>query len=341
MITTETEYVNLKTPSAHSSVMLNKYVLIAYEDDSFAVLVKPQGITFDQLNSQAMLLLSPPSPTPTSNSSREVEEVQEVLRRPHAAHRLDVDTGGLICVAKTKLALQRLSDMFGQREISKEYIALVIGKQSFSCANANSNSNSNSAHADTRDSSHDGIDDIDHIKTTGIIDFDLDGKSAITHWEQLRSDTVDSVVTLGGNTGTVGADRTKRVVSTLLLMPSTGRNHQLRRHLKQSGFPIIGDSKYGPTPVSTPESVSESVSEVPTGNKPIAFKYKYKYLALWSTRLVFEHPCRPGTQVDVRLPEECLATGEDGEDGEGGEGGMGGEGEPSYIAALRSSILLS
>ena len=34
-------------------------------------------------------------------------------------------------------------------------------------------------------------------------------------------------------------------ISLLQLEPATGRMHQIRRHLAQSGFPVLGDDKYG------------------------------------------------------------------------------------------------
>lgn len=43
-------------------------------------------------------------------------------------HRLDRDTSGIILFAKSKLAQKKLEDLFRQRTIKKEYLALVEGK---------------------------------------------------------------------------------------------------------------------------------------------------------------------------------------------------------------------
>ncbi|HKR00680.1 MAG TPA: RluA family pseudouridine synthase [Pyrinomonadaceae bacterium] len=48
--------------------------------------------------------------------------------RPGIVHRLDRDTSGLIVVAKTESAHEKLSDQFRAREVFKSYVALVHGR---------------------------------------------------------------------------------------------------------------------------------------------------------------------------------------------------------------------
>ena len=48
--------------------------------------------------------------------------------RPGIVHRLDRDTSGLIVVAKTEDAHEKLTDQFRAREVFKSYIALVHGR---------------------------------------------------------------------------------------------------------------------------------------------------------------------------------------------------------------------
>lgn len=60
----------------------------------------------------------------------------------------------------------------------------------------------------------------------GIIDLALDGKSALTEYEVLSHDPSSNI-------------------SNLDVTISTGRLHQIRRHLEMIGFPVIGDPKYG------------------------------------------------------------------------------------------------
>ncbi len=47
--------------------------------------------------------------------------------RPGIVHRLDRDTTGLLVVVKSELAHRRLATQFENREVHKEYLALVYG----------------------------------------------------------------------------------------------------------------------------------------------------------------------------------------------------------------------
>jgi 23S rRNA pseudouridine1911/1915/1917 synthase len=47
--------------------------------------------------------------------------------RPGIVHRLDKETSGLLIAAKTSLAQQRLIEMFSNRRIHKEYVAICVG----------------------------------------------------------------------------------------------------------------------------------------------------------------------------------------------------------------------
>lgn len=63
----------------------------------------------------------------------------------------------------------------------------------------------------------------------GAINFPIEGKDALSVYERLK--TVDSLKS--------------GQLSLLNLYPKTGRTHQLRIHLSQLGFPILGDALYG------------------------------------------------------------------------------------------------
>lgn len=60
----------------------------------------------------------------------------------------------------------------------------------------------------------------------GAIDFPLDGKAAHTEYRREAYDAAANV-------------------STLSVLIATGRLHQIRRHLAQLGFPVMGDPQYG------------------------------------------------------------------------------------------------
>jgi tRNA pseudouridine32 synthase/23S rRNA pseudouridine746 synthase len=102
------------------------------------------------------------------------------------------------------------------------------------------------------------------LGTEGVIDDQLFGKSALTRYKVVRysPDTDTSIV---------------------ILTPETGRLHQIRRHLDQVGYPIMGDPRYG------------------TGNK------NTDGMKLCAVRLTFMCPFR-NKKLDLRLEENFSAS---------------------------------
>ncbi len=125
--------------------------------------------------------------------------------RPGIVHRLDKDTSGLIVVAKNRKALEALAGQFKSRRVKKVYLALVKG----------------------------------HVKPDrGLIDAPIGRDPA--HRQKM------AVISSGRPAQT--AYRVKRYLPgyTLLeLRPETGRTHQIRVHLAEIGYPIVGDATYG------------------------------------------------------------------------------------------------
>jgi 23S rRNA pseudouridine1911/1915/1917 synthase len=125
--------------------------------------------------------------------------------RPGIVHRLDKETSGLIVVAKNRKALETLSNQFKSRRVKKVYLALVKG----------------------------------HVKPDrGLIDAPI-GRDPV-HRQRM------AVINSGRPSQT--AYRVKRYLEgyTLLeLKPETGRTHQIRVHLAEIGYPVVGDAVYG------------------------------------------------------------------------------------------------
>ncbi|RMG81573.1 MAG: RluA family pseudouridine synthase, partial [Bacteroidetes bacterium] len=71
---------------------------------------------------------------------------------------------------------------------------------------------------------------IGEMPASGVLDSPIDGKPARTRFER-----VSAVRSLKNGW-----------LSTVDLFPETGRTHQLRIHLAQAGYPILGDKLYGP-----------------------------------------------------------------------------------------------
>jgi len=126
-----------------------------------------------------------------------------------AVHRLDMDTSGLMVVARTSAAHRHLSLQFAERLVDKRYIALLAGRL---------NRQSGEIALPFR---------LDPDNRPHQIHDPLHGKMGISRWRLI---------------GIEG--RRSRVEFT----PLTGRTHQLRLHAAHPlglGIPIVGDRLYG------------------------------------------------------------------------------------------------
>ncbi len=87
---------------------------IIFEDSHFLALDKPAGQVVDKAE---------------TNKDTTLEDilVSDLLRKG-IVHRLDKDTSGVLLVAKTQQALDALQKQFQERQIKKEYLALVHGQ---------------------------------------------------------------------------------------------------------------------------------------------------------------------------------------------------------------------
>lgn len=127
-------------------------------------------------------------------------------------HRLDMATSGLMVLARGPAAQRALSMAFAAREVSKRYIAVVAGRLD--------------APAEAW-----GVIDLPIIadwpnRPLRIIDHEA-GKPSVTRWRVLAQDA-------------------SGLSTRVELEPVTGRSHQLRLHLRELGYPILGDTLYAP-----------------------------------------------------------------------------------------------
>ncbi len=138
--------------------------------------------------------------------------IQRVLREYADAfivHRLDMDTSGLLLIARGKSMQSALSILFQQRSVHKRYLAVVGGQLE----------------------QKEGEINLPLLldwpnRPKHKVDFEQ-GKPSLTRYRLLSYDAA--------------AD-----LSRVELEPFTGRSHQLRVHLMSLGHPIVGDELYAP-----------------------------------------------------------------------------------------------
>lgn len=125
--------------------------------------------------------------------------------RPGIVHRLDRGTSGLMVVAKNDRAHQELSRQFSDREVEKEYVALVWGI----------------VQAGRRIDSPIGRDPHDRQKMSARVRRARSAVTRVTYAHHFKG------------------------ASLLKVAIATGRTHQIRVHLSVIGHPIVGDPVYG------------------------------------------------------------------------------------------------
>lgn len=174
---------------------------IVYEDDDLAVINKPQGMVVH--------------PAPGHYSGTLVNGLMYHLKnlssingvmRPGIVHRLDMNTSGLMLVAKNDKAHNFLARCLKEHSINRIYYALVEG----------------------------------NIKDdSGVIDAPL-GRSE----KDRKKRTVTYKNSKNAVTNFCVVERYGKF-TLIKLKLETGRTHQIRVHMKYIGHPVVGDDVYG------------------------------------------------------------------------------------------------
>jgi 23S rRNA pseudouridine1911/1915/1917 synthase len=178
-------------------------LVIAYEDDQLLVIDKPAGLVVHP---------APGNPDRTLVNALLAHCGESLagiggVKRPGIVHRIDKDTSGLMVVAKTELAQQKLSADFAAHRLTRSYLAVVRGVPSPRAG---------------RIATRIGRSRANRKKMAVVAS---GGKEAVTHYRVLRA--------LGLRAALVECRL------------ETGRTHQIRVHLTSVGHPLIGDQTYG------------------------------------------------------------------------------------------------
>ena len=180
---------------------------ILYEDDVMLVIDKPAGVVVHPAAGN-------PSGTVVNALLGRYPQLMDEMAcqnsRPGIVHRLDKDTSGCLCIAKTASAQFKLSTAFASRDTSKTYMALVRGVP---------------VRPQGEIITLIGRHPVNRQKMAVV---ERNGKQAITRYSLISSGIVD------------GAE-----ISLLHVKILTGRTHQIRVHLASIGHPVLGDALYG------------------------------------------------------------------------------------------------
>lgn len=201
---------------------------VLFEDEYLLIYDKPAGMTSDK-----------------KGLSRLFPDYEIV-------HRLDKETTGVIILAKTAEAAEKLKELFKLREIHKVYKVIVDGVPRLKSGLVESH--------------------IGRVQARG--DYVLwgsvapeDGREAQTSWRLMQ---------------------TGKSASLIECEPITGRTHQIRVHMKDMGYPVLGDYRY---------------------QRKFKCSYLPNRLMLHASIISFIHPfTNKKFRIEAPIPEDFLMT---------------------------------
>ena len=174
-----------------------KSVDVVYEDDYLLIINKPKGIIIHDDDQSKLNTLS--------NRVAKYYKDNDLNLSVRFAHRLDIDTTGLIIYVKDSLSFAYMNHFIENHKINRYYLALVEGNFKEYCGKIKK-----SIGRDRHDSKKYLI--------------SKSGKEAVTNYEVLKNYEGYTLVKL---------------------LLETGRTHQIRVHMASIGHPLLGDKLYG------------------------------------------------------------------------------------------------
>ncbi|MBN1162714.1 RluA family pseudouridine synthase [Patescibacteria group bacterium] len=182
-------------------------IKIVYEDDDILVVDKPAGLVINRSNTYKGDTLQD-FVEAKFDFSEAVFGGDDFINRSGIVHRIDKDTSGIVVISKNREAFDNLLKQFKNREVEKEYIAVVHGSIS-----------------------EDKIEINAPIKRSpkSPLKFAVvaGGRESVTVIEKIKEVSINS-----------------HIYTMLKVSPKTGRTHQIRVHLSALGNYIVNDKMY-------------------------------------------------------------------------------------------------
>lgn len=204
----EGQTIVLRLPETTTTLQAEEgHLELLWQDEHMVVCNKPAGLTVHPCPSC-------PEQTLVQRLLGRFPQLGKIEgQRPGIVHRLDKDTSGILLVALTEQDRLVLSEAFSQREVHKEYLALVSGTPS------------------AEGECHEPIGRHPTAKIKmAVVPESRGGRTAHTEWKTLWT-------------------APDKRFSLLAVRIHTGRTHQIRVHLTHMGHPLLGDRLYAPKAV--------------------------------------------------------------------------------------------
>jgi tRNA pseudouridine65 synthase len=184
---------------------------VIYRDEYLVAVNKPSGLLVHR------------SPIDRHETRFALQLVRDHLgQRVYPVHRLDKPTSGVLLFGLSSDSARELSRQFSDASVRKHYLAVVRGH----CPEAGTIDHALKEEPDRM---------ADRDRLSGLSAHQRPPQPAVTRYRRLGTVEIPVAVERYPQTR----------YSLVALEPRTGRRHQLRRHLKHIGYPIIGDAKHG------------------------------------------------------------------------------------------------